>query len=1184
MVAQDDVWKLIDLLFSRREDLYRHQFESYEYFIEKLMPYEIRNSTTIDEHEDPDNNLIYSYRFLFSNITFVPATLDGAEYMTPMIARYRHLSYFGTVIADISQIQQKVDTITGEVTTTTITEEKAVPVAKLPIMVKSRYCTTTLMPEKASEECVYDPGCYFIVNGSEKVILSVERMAPNKVFVYERKKDGDTDYRASITSQRDNVEGNGVYYGFNVYLRYKAGQGIVLTANNLHDVPVAIMLRAMGVTTDEELVKMVIQKPTEEDLEMANCLRTTLDESVDEEGKPIHDMEQAIEFLIQKTSGVRIYTQNQDVRNKQKRAFIEKLLHEDMLPHVEGDVFKKAAFLCYMMRRLLQVYLGRAKSDDRDTLVNKRIEMPGILLGQIFRQYWSKMIKECGIFFRKKNISDATPVKVINQIRPLTIEQSIKSALLTGRWGLAKAKHGIARVLERLSYNKTVTQFRKIITPSLDERNSKISSMRHVHASQMGFLCIVETPEGEKIGLDKNLSMSASITTPDLTSGVAIRSLILKHPDFIDPSDVAFEDYSSYFKVMVNGDHIAMTTQPMKIYQDILRTKLMNHISRYTSLYIDADSRELRVFTDGGRLIRPLLRVNPETLKLFLEQKHLDSIDSRGIDSKKITTWDAFLHKYPEVIEYIDVEQSPYSLIALYLSDLDDVRRIREMPAQPDALDKVNRYTNMFPLYQHCELHPSLNLGMTVSTIPFCNMNQSPRNLFQYAQAKQAVGLYCTNWMNRFDISHVLYNPQVPIVTTRATEYTGLMDLPNGENVIVAIAPYTGYNQEDSMVLNATSVARGLFWSTSLKKYNSTIEKNQVSSQDDIHMKPDRNLVSNIRADVNYDKLSDNGFVPEETKISNGDAIIGKVSPIQASERTSKIFKDKSEVYKGYHQATVDKVITGVLNGEGYEMIQMRVRSERIPQIGDKFSSRSGQKCTCGILLRQEEMPFTENGIVPDLIINPNCIPSRMTIGQLLECVLSKIGALKGELQDGTAFERRDIDKICDDLEALGFNRHGYETMYSGATGKKMEAMMFIGPTYYQRLKHLVADKIHARASGPTVMMTRQPPDGRTKNGGLRFGTMERDGAIAHGIACFLKERMMETSDKYSMHVCDRCGLLASKVKNHTGYFCKACDNTVDVSLIHVPYCFKLFMQELMAIGVVPRLRTNKTELIGSRS
>lgn len=1543
MTSQEEVWPLIDLLFRKRSDLYRHQYENYDFFIQKIIPQEIRNSSIIDEHEDQENNKFYTTRFKFKNFNLKPAALEnGSDYMTPMIARYRGLSYFGTLVADVEQVQETVDLVTDERKYQVIEEEKNVPLARIPIMVKSRYCTTTLMPQMAHDECRYDPGCYFIVNGSEKVVLSIERLARNKILVHEKKKDGaESEFRAMVTSQMEELDS--ISYGYTVSLKTRTNGGIYFTGNGFADIPVFIVLRALGLGSDEEIVDMVVQMPKHADLEMTNALYHSVRECVDDKGEPLKTIQDAVAYLSTKGyTNFRFYSQVPEIRNKQRIMYVEKLLREDLLPHVSGDTRQKALYLTLMMHKLLAVMIGRVKVDDRDTFCNKRIDMPGILLGQLFRQSWNRMMKECGNYFRKRNSDDKSPPKMISQIKPMMIEQSFRSALLTGRWGMSRTKHGVARVLERLSFTQTVAQYRQIITPTLDEKNSKVSSMRHVHPSQWGFLCIVETPEGEKIGLVKNLALSATLTTTDLVTSKILKEYISNHAAIESLQVVDSTLFYSYFMVMVDGDLVGLTKNANDIVNDVTKMKLHNQVNRYIGIALDAENREIRIFTDSGRMVRPLLRV--QDLNLYLKSNMMKDIDQKGMNPTKLKTWDDFLAKYPEVIEYVDIEQSPYTLISMYLAQLNEAKTIRSQPVASEAQDQINRFSSMYSNYTHCELHPCVSLGMTASVIPFMNSNQTPRLAFQYAQAKQAMGIYSTNWMNRFDISNVLYHPQVPIVTTRCMEYTGLMDLPNGENVIVAIAPYTGYNQEDSLVLNASSVARGMFRSTYLKKYNSTIEKNQVSSQDDIHTKPDRNLVVNIRADVNYDKLNQQGFVEEETLVENGDAILGKVSPIQPSEKSAKVFKDKSEVYKGFHMnpGYVDKVQTGILNGEGYEMYNMRIRSERIPQIGDKFcytedhevlttdgwvpiaevttnhrvaclrdgkkleyqhptevvsfdyegklyevnskkvslcvtpnhkmwvgschgenyrieeaqdiyakmrcymnncaewvpepcpeirgdkfilpgangerakaldleawciffgiwiaegsmegknkegtkayaihiaahkqrvkdallkaneklgfelrqkkeratdvefnswsfpggkslimymlplsvgavnkrlpswcfaldirhtrlliegmllgdghtmsntttrrydtsskgladdfmrlclhagwaatdiikdpaghsnhsingrpivhtadahrltictvqnrpivnkymkskglqqdswkegfqgrvycctvpshvmyirrdglpiwcgnSSRSGQKSTAGILLPQEDMPFTEDGIVPDLIINPNCIPSRMTIGQLIETVLAKSGSIRGELKDGTAFESRDIDEICAELESLGYNRHGYETMYSGITGEKLDVQLFIGPCYYQRLKHMVADKIHARATGPMVMLTRQPPDGRTKNGGYRFGEMERDVAISHGIAAFLKERMNECSDKAFFHVCDKCGLIASKLKNSDSFACYGCNNYTDISLIAVPYATKLLFQELMAINIAPRIRTGKLE------
>jgi DNA-directed RNA polymerase II subunit RPB2 len=398
----------------------------------------------------------------------------------------------------------------------------------------------------------------------------------------------------------------------------------------------------------------------------------------------------------------------------------------------------------------------------------------------------------------------------------------------------------------------------------------------------------------------------------------------------------------------------------------------------------------------------------------------------------------------------------------------------------------------------------------------------------------------------------------------------------SGENLIVAICSYTGYNQEDSIIINQSAIDRGLLRANSYKKFTEIISKNPSTSQDDIFTKPDRNKVIGTRSGT-YDKLNDLGFVPEETKVNYGDIIIGKISPIQQTSNSTKAYKDSSTSYKMHIPGYVDKVWTGIYNAEGYEMYKMKIRCERIPKIGDKFSSRHGQKGTIGLTLKQEDMPFTEDGISPDIIINPHCIPSRMTVGQLVECLIGKVSALNGHESDATPFNILDMESIKKELSKHGFNETGKEYLYNGMNGQKMKAMIFIGPTYYQRLKHMVDDKIHSRARGPRQQLTRQPPEGRSRDGGLRFGEMERDCVIAHGMSQFLKERMVETSDLYSIHVCDICGFFAQQMLGSPGiYYCPKCDNSTDISKVNITYAFKLLVQELISMNIAPRIRIKK--------
>lgn len=630
----------------------------------------------------------------------------------------------------------------------------------------------------------------------------------------------------------------------------------------------------------------------------------------------------------------------------------------------------------------------------------------------------------------------------------------------------------------------------------------------------------------------------------------------------------------------------------MSLKKKKLNGEMDAHNSIIHEIKSEIECKELKVYCDGGRLYRPLLCVKNNDV--MLKQEHIDAISLEEHDSPtKITSWNKFMINYPGIIEYVDADEQSNSMYAMFQNDVDVMknRMINSIEmVQKMKIDSnytvVNRYDDTtYVKYTHVEIHPLMQLGTVAANSVFSNCNQSPRNIFQYSQARQAMCIYATNYRDRLDIGYILYNPQRPLVSTRATKYINTDVLPYGENAMVAIATYTGFNQEDSVIINQSAIDRGLYRSTNLKKYQTTIQKNQSTSQDDIFIKPDPNKVAGMRPG-SYDKLNELGYVPEEVEIVNGDIIMGKVSPINPVGQSNKTFKDNSEVYKSHVPGTVDRVWTKIYNHEGYEMRKMRIRSERIPHIGDKVCSFHGQKGTIGKTYQQSDMPFTEDGITPDIIVNPNAIPSRMTIGQLIECLVSKVSAILGQSTDGTPFEQWNIETIKEMLEKLGYNRNGTEYLYNGMTGKKMKTMIFIGPTYYQRLKHMVSDKMHSRSRGPRTMLTRQAPEGRSRDGGLRFGEMERDCIISHGMAKFLKERMLETADAYSCHVCQQCGLFAQRLLRRDNkpyatkkdiYYCPACRNKTNISKVRIPYAFKLLIQEMMSMNIAPRIRVKDT-------
>jgi DNA-directed RNA polymerase II subunit RPB2 len=444
---------------------------------------------------------------------------------------------------------------------------------------------------------------------------------------------------------------------------------------------------------------------------------------------------------------------------------------------------------------------------------------------------------------------------------------------------------------------------------------------------------------------------------------------------------------------------------------------------------------------------------------------------------------------------------------------------------------------------------------------------------------KQAMGIYALNYRERFDaLAHVLCYPQTPLVNPYMAKYYGGNKMLYGQNIIVAIMTYGGYNQEDSIMINRGALDRGLFRSIFYRTYKDEEKKNQSSGEEERFCRPDVALTKQLRH-ANYDKLADDGFVPEQTFVDNDDILIGKVVPLKVPTGMvlpagSKKFRDVSRMMKNNETGYVDKIFKN-RNGEGYSFVKIRMRQDRIPEIGDKFSSRHGQKGTCGLILKPEDMPRTASGLVPDIIINPHAIPSRMTIAQLLETLLGRLGCEVGALGDGSPFNNVSAEAIADLLQNhYGLEPHSNELLYNGQNGRLQEIKVFMGPCFYQRLRHCSQDKIHSRASGPLVMLTRQPAEGRAREGGLRFGEMERDCVAAHGVGEFTKERFMECSDQFPCYVCKHCGMLAVANPKDNLWSCARCMNQTDFSAIQIPYASKLFMQELESMCITSRMIT----------
>jgi DNA-directed RNA polymerase II subunit RPB2 len=1170
-----DTWEVVKCFLKTNNGkvLIKHHIESFNDFMDHKIQMIVNqfNSVSIyNKYNQDTNNYTYEIVIDFGEIYFSNPIInenDGSsKTMYPNEARLRNLTYASTLSVDINIKLYKLNN--DEKTILTTKTLNKVNIGNIPIMIGSKYCVLNNNTTKNNDECIYDFGGYFIINGNEKVVVCQEKIADNIVNVYKNSKNS-SKYSHSVDIKSLSKDGFNTPKNFSIKLVNKDHKCKTLKISMPHcrlDIPLFVLFRAFGIISDKEILNYIVF-----DLNKNKLLLEWITPSI-EDGNFITTQNDAIEYILKYGN---ILGQPKDIKISRERKIelFKDMIKRDVLSHVGEDLNKKALFLGYMVKKLFMCYTTQIEYDDRDSYCNKRVETSGYLMSILFRQYFTKMIKDMRNQIMKE--LNSTPWKycnndinienIINEnnlykiFKSTTITSGMKYGLATGNWGIksTNSKVGIAQVLSRLTYNSTLSHLRRINTPT--EKTGKLIPPRKLHNTQWGIVCPAETPEGGSVGLVKNMAMSMYITNNTMIEPIV--KIIENYNNVYNISNLDYSNLQYLYdktKIFINGDWNYITTNTNNLMKTLIEYKRTGVIDIYTSITFNGQLNQINIFTDNGRCCRPLYIV--ENNKLLITKEHINKLKSgeyrfQNLIVESLNSYNSFIvndHKTIKsgCIEYIDAEESYYKLIAVSSNDLN----------------------NSLKKYSHCEIHPCLILGVLASLIPFSNHNQSPRNTYQSAMGKQAMGIYMTNYQKRMDtMAHVLYYPNKPLVNTNIGSMLPSNNVPNGVNVIVAIASYSGYNQEDSIIINRGFVERGGFSSTFYRSYKDDEKKIQSSGQEEKFMKPDKNDTKGIKPGC-YDKLNDNGFINVNSYVDSNDIIIGKVIPIK-EKKGSYLYKDSSTFLRNNESGFIDDIYIN-RNGEGHKFCKIRVRSSRIPKIGDKFSSRHGQKGTCGMIINEEDMPYTKNGTRPDIIINPHAIPSRMTIAQLIECLLGKVCSLAGVYGDGTPFMGTSVENISGMLEQYDFEHNGNEILYNGFTGRQMESKIFIGPTYYQRLKHMVEDKIHSRSTGPMVLLTRQPAEGRARDGGLRFGEMERDCMIAHGSLQFLKERMIDVSDNYRVFVCNECGQFGAVNPSENIYKCKLCSNYSDFSEVRIPYSCKLLIQELQGMSISPRFIT----------
>ena len=1166
-------WSIIESYFKGQhlQRLVRHQLESYNNFVGYQINKTIEMFNPVhvaSEHDFDAKNGKYALEIFITFENFhiyrpqIQENNGATKLMFPQEARLRNFTYASAMTVDINV---KFVIRSGDELENVQTLYKSLPkihIGKLPIMLNSNICVLTQykhVEQSKTGECKFDAGGYFIINGSEKTVLGQERAAENKVYCYNVSKNN-TKYtwQAEIKSVPDykcispkqinmlvSSKNNG--FGFPIYVQLPRVKQAI---------PLFIVFRALGIISDKEICeKIILDINSEKYSEMLNGLQASI---IDANSHITKD--ECVRYI---TSHV-MYTpinMDKEAGAKKKLEFTLDVLANDLFPHCATEQ-QKIYFLGYMANKLLQASFNWVSQDDRDSYLNKRVDLTGVLLNNLFRNYFNKLVKDMEKQIVKEintgswkstddyqNIINQTNIYKI--IKSTTIENGIKRALSTGDFGIKHVnsnKVGVAQVLNRLTYVSSLSHARRISTPT--DKSGKLIPPRKLHNTSWGFLCPAETPEGQSVGVVKNLSYMTHVTIHSNSS--PIYEYVMPH--ILDIKTLSPLEMFEKTKVFINGAWVGITETPLELYNMLKDKKYKGIVNIYASIVFDYKMNEIRVCNDSGRLTRPVLRANNKNI--LVTKEIIEKLNKNKL------TWDDLLTNCnidDSIIEYIDPEEQAWSMIAMKPSEL----------TQTSDSERIFKYT-------HCEIHPSTIFGVLASCIPFPEHNQSPRNTYQCAQAKQAMGMYVTNFDTRMDkTAYVLSNPARPLVDTRIMDMIHINKIPSGFNAVVAIMSHTGYNQEDSLLFNKGSIDRGLFQAT-IYHTEKDEDKQKINGDEEIRCKPDPNKTKGMKF-ANYNKVNGRGVIPENTLIENRDVIISKITPIKENRNDhTKVIKyeDQSRIYRTDEETYVDKNYID-RNGDGYNFAKVRIRAVRKPVIGDKFSSRSGQKGTLGNLIPEQDMPFTRSGLKPDLILNPHAIPSRMTIAQLKETILGKTLIELGLFGDGTSFGELDVKTICQKLQEVGYESNGNEIMYDALTGEQMECTVFLGPVFYQRLKHMVSDKQHSRSIGPMVNLTRQPAEGRSRDGGLRFGEMERDCMISHGASRFTRGRMYDASDKYQVHVCKKCGLIASYNDQMHIHHCRTCDNRTDFAYVEIPYACKLLFQELITMNIAPRVMTN---------
>ncbi len=1178
--------------------LTQHHINSYESAVFREIPELIQSENPIvvlKEPLDPAKG-IYKYKteiFIGGDVGAIEdlgidvgppiITLNGGKTvrrMFPNEARLRNLTYAAQFRADILIRLTFTDIGVGGEVNTQVREIRVdgFPLFRIPILLRSRLCAThgagvEMLREMG--ECSADQGGYFIIDGSEKVLITRQEQALNSVFISKKPA---TDLKvstyATVVSQHPTTRRTNrvaIYRLRGVARGVEEGAIRVSIPFVKGAVPLFVIFRALGVESDEEIVRMIVPTPN-------RVAEDTLIPSI-HDAWPVTTQALALEFLRTLTKGF-------------ITAHVLDILHQHLFAHVLDRPLAKAQYLAELIRKMIRVEAGQEPATNRDDIRNQRLLPTGTLLRGLFGEVWKDWKKAVIMAVDTQynyNRSSYQDENFLELFVPANLPKILSTGILNdaimrgyrGKWGTSSfnMKDGVIQPLARISYLDAVSHTRRVVSDF--DTGLKLTGPRQLHTSQVGYFCTSETPTGAHIGATKNLSILTAISV-DIPA-MPIIQWLLTRGGVVEVAAAPKWMLASAISVQVNGGTVGFTEAAGDLVYVLKLLKWTGCLSPMASISFNTADRIIRIYLDDGRPLRPLWHLaggkwpkvaSEATLPSWRDLVMGTLPETSQLPTSSVEFTDPLASATAPTLEEYKSRLEPYVGAVEYVDPYEGNEAYVHWWGAESTLTAD---------HTHAEIHPSTLMGILASMIPFANHNQSPRNQLSCSQSKQAIGYYARNYENRFDTyGSMLCYGEGAICRTIVHDAVAGGAMPYGTNLIFAFNSHNGYNQDDGILFNRSSIERGLFRSLALRSYETVEEEDPISGA--VYRVGNPRFVlawTDLKAGNDYSQLDDQGVIREGAYITDKTVLVGRYMMLP---ETGKVM-DASLLPTVFTKGRVDKVVV-LHQANGLRLIKVRIIEERVPELGDKYSSRHGQKGTMGMLIDAIDMPRTADGMIPDVLINPHCIPSRMTMAQMLEQLFGKLGAVIGTKINATSFMNDDqsLGAMSKALEMAGLHPMGEEILYSGMTGQMFTSSIFMGPLNFMRLKHLAQDKINSRAGGRKEMRTHQPTGGRGNEGGMRIGEMERDVLIAHGITDFLTESMMRRSDGTEFWVCNGCGTIPIVNEAENLFVCSLCDGPLEYkgvsadtinmilpvkksrctfSKVAIPYAAKLLDQEL---------------------